>query len=260
MKKLQVLGLAAGLLLATSAVFANTTFTGQTGNVALPTAEITPYGVLVLTADYQNTNNIQSVEGNTGALFLTLGVVDNVEVGVGYRSLQIDVPGPNGTKADTMSANAKFLTPIRLLGFDWSASANYGVTHKYGINPDDIKTTQVAWVGDQKFKIGEYTMATGTIGVNWTEKDLGAAGAPHAVRYFAGVSVPLVANVTALGDYQTASKNLDQKALYGLAIAYQAAKDFTIKGGISNAYPTSETIGAGQAKPFLAVNVKFNSK
>ena len=97
MKKLQVLGLAAGLLLATSAVFANTTFNGQTGNVALPTAEVTPYGMLVIAGDYQNTNNIQNVEGNAGALFLSYGVLDNVEIGAGYRSLQIDVPGPSGT-------------------------------------------------------------------------------------------------------------------------------------------------------------------
>ena len=260
MKKLQVLGLAAGLLLATSAVFANTTFNGQTGNVALPTAEVTPYGALVISGDYQRTSNIQSVENDSASLFLTYGIVDNFEVGAGYRTLQIDVPGPNGNKADTMLVNAKYLTPIKLLGFNWSASAAYGNTYKYGLRTDDIKSTQVAWVGDQKFKIGDYTMATGTIGVNWTELNQGTGDIPHAVRYFAGASVPLVANITAMGDYQTASSNIDQKALYGLAVAYQATDDLTIKGGISNAYPTNEMIGAGQAKPFIAINIKFDGK
>ena len=260
MKKLHALGLAAGLLIAASAVFANTTFNGQSGNVALPTAKVTPYGALIVAADYQNTKDIINTEKDSGAIFVRCGIAENAELGVGYRIFQYASPAASGDNGNTINVSGKYMTPIKLLGFDWSASADYGVTHKFDAFPDDIKTTQIAWVGDQKFKIGDYTMVTGTVGVNWTEQDMGAAGKPHAVRYFAGAAVPLIENITVLGDYQTASSNLDMKSLYGLAVCYQAKSDLMIKGGVSNAYPSGEVNGAGQAKPFIAVSMKFNSK
>lgn len=274
MKKLHTLGLATGLLLAASVAFASSTFNGQTGNVTLPTAAVTPYGVLVVTADYQNTRDIINTEADSGALFVRCGIIKDVEVGVGYRVFSFDRPIAataggrvlrvtksaalsSSNKADTYNIAAKYQSPIHLLGIDWSASAEYGVTNKFDIFQDDIKTTQIAWVGDRKFMVLDREIV-GTVGVNWTEQDLGSRGKPHAIRYFAGASVPVVDNLTAMADYQTASDNLDSKSMYGVALCYQADKDIEIKAGVSSAYPSGEVNGAGQAKPFVAVSMQFN--
>ncbi len=259
MKKLQVLGLAAGLLLATSAVFASTTFNGQTGNVAQPTAEVTPYGMLVVAADYQNTKDVINTEKDSGALFIRYGIVENLEVGAGYRVFQVKGAGGAGDTADTFSISAKYLTPIKLLGFDWSVSGVYDTTHKYDGLPQDLRTTQIAWVGDQKFNVGDRTIV-GTVGANWTERDSGSLvkGREHAFRYFVGASIPLVDNVTLVGDAQTASSNMDDNGLYGVAIVYRATDDLSIRGGVSNAYPTGEVTGVNKGKLFVGASMKFN--
>ncbi len=263
MKKLHTLGLATGLLLAASVAFASSTFNGQAGNVTLPTAEVTPYGILVVTLDSQRNANSEFSGGNSDVMGVRYGIAKDVEVGFGYYEFCYIIDhgdygsiGTSGEDANTSSFSAKYQTPIRALGFDWSASALYGVTSKYDTFPDDINTTQIAWVGDQKIKVGDSTLTT-TVGVNWTEQDRGAAGKPHAIRYFAGVSVPVIFNLTAVGDYQTASNNLDENPMCGMALCYQVNDNLMFKAGISNADPAGGVFVTDHANFFLGGSMKF---
>lgn len=249
MKKMLSLGIAAALMaMACAAYAAYPTLVGPTGNGVLPTAAVQPAGQLSAALDFYNLDDDDTGLDNAFPVRVVYGVAPNLEIGAAYIKLEA-----NDEDANTWAINAKYGPIVNLLGFAWSAGLQYASTDIAAAG-DDLTTTQLYWVGDRAFVLGEgMPVMNVTVGANWTKEEVGDFDA-DGIRGFAAVSAGLTPKLTGSLELQTGKGDLDAKPLGAITLRYAFNPTLTGQIGYSNAVFVD---GAEDYKPFIGINYTF---
>jgi hypothetical protein len=234
MKNLLLLGLALVLVLA-GAAFAYPTLTGPTGLATLPTAATLPAGQLALAADYYDTSD--GIIENTFPLRVTFGLAESWEIGAAYLSQ---------TDANLWAVNTKFGPLLNLLGFDWSAGAQYA-QQDFPVNDETVM--QAYWVGDMVMSEGGEGQPTLglTVGVNWTDSDLLDT---DAFRAFVGIQAGFASDFSVGAEYQTKDDDIEAEALWSVFARLGLTDSLAVQAGWTN----GPFFGTNDHNLFVGVN------
>lgn len=255
MKKMLSLGIAVALMaMACAAYAAYPTLLGPTGNGVLPTAAVQPAGQLSAALDLYNTDDDDLGVGNTLPLRVVYGVTPNLEIGAGYTKVSTD-----GDDITMWNVNAKYATPVNLLGFAWSAGLVYGSADIAG---GDITATQLYWVGDRTIALAENTPALNvTAGVNWTQIDPDGGDTLDAFRFFGGVSAAITPKLTGSLEMQSAAGDFDEKPMGAITLRYAFTPALTAQVGYTNSFlgviGNTDIDGEATYNPFVGINYTF---
>lgn len=272
MKKLLSLGIATALLASACAVYAFPTLTGPTGTGVQPTAAVVPAGSLSVAADYYNTESSVSVPpaptagftitqqpvepdiDNSYPVRVQYGLGSNIELGGLYNFQQA-----GGDDSNTWGVNAKYVTPVHFLNFDWAIGGFYNNTDVKALDIT-AKTTQGYVAGTGFISRGDESMpmVKATVGGNWTQLDIDGEKT-SAIRPFVGVEVLLPNKLTVFGDYQLKNSKLDDEQLFSFGLRYQVSGSIAAQVGYTNAAP-SGGIGLSESNVFAGVNLALGGK
>lgn len=246
---LRGLGAFVGIMATAAIASAYPTLLGQTGTGVLPSAAVAPAGQVQVAADFYNTDD------NAFPLRALYGVAPNFEIGAGYWLQDV-----NDENANTWDINAKYATPVRVLGFDWSLAALFANTDENAlplVATDNITGTQITWVGDRVIPLGgNDARLKGTLGINWTRIDFGADDG-NAIRGFIGADFALANRLGLVGDIQTESDSLgDTDPLFSVALRYAATKGLGAQVGFTNA-AVNGLVGGNDSNFFAGLNLSF---
>lgn len=259
MKKMLVLGLAAGLLAIAGAAFAYPTLAGPSGLVSLPNAEVVKSGLFDVAVDYYNTKenttfvddlgNTFTVEGkNSWPIRALYGFDNTFEIGAAYDADAIVGKG-------FWNLNAKWKTPLKFGGWDWALGALYGQSSSVHVLTESSKFTasQVYFAGTGCLPLGEGAPAIyTTVGVNWTQvKFFGDKN--DGIRFYLGADAMVAPKINILAEYQTKLNDLDVEAMWGAALRYAITPALSAQVGVSN----GPIVGAGKSKFFVGVEYAF---
>lgn len=224
--------LLAGLLLgATGTAFGYPSLIGPTGLTVVPTADAAPLGGLQVAATMYTTEDDALTLDNTLIARATFGVFPMLEVGAAFWRTDFA-----GDDLDTISANAKFVLPIGLIGGDTALGAILARTNvPIG---SDITTTYL-YVANSRgiFGIpGGIQTLQFTIGANWTQFENGVS--VDGLRGFAGLELALMDTLSVAAEYQTESDDLgDADPLTSLVARLAISDNFILEAGVTNANP-----------------------
>jgi len=240
MKKLFVLGMAVVMLAAACAAYAYPTFTGPTGLVNAPTAEVAPAGQLDLAVDYFASKNDETGDKNSWPVRVLYGAGSGFEVGAAY-----DVNGIAGKSL--WDVNAKYKTTFCPAGIDLAIGAIYGQANT---DPDTLRATQAYLAGTKCFNL--VLPIALTIGANWTQlEQLDAVSGWHG---FIGADVTLMKQLDLVADYQTINKHLDGKSLWSACLRYCVTPALAVQAGVNNGL----FVGTSKSRYFVGANYAFN--
>lgn len=224
----RVLFIAIVLLLATLAgySFADPAFTGPTGIVTLPNAEVAGNGNLIVSGDVFFTRDAETGKDTTFNLRALYGIGSVFEVGLGFMT------GNN----DTWLLHGKYNTPIDLAGFDWSVGVIYADSRP---PRTDLRVTQLYVVGSRMFedtRPGAPKLRS-SIGANLTE--FTGLSQTHKItldRLFIAGELFFDSGVSAGVEIQTANDSQlhENEPVWGAVIRYPINEQLTARIGWAN--------------------------
>lgn len=257
MRKLLSLGIVVGLLATACAAYAYPSLAGWTGTGVLPTAAVAPAGQFQVAADFYNAEDTvgQIPADSAFPIRLLYGLGSRVEFGAGFTFQQAA-----DNDANTWNVNAKWLTPLTPLGFDWSLGARYASTD-LSILDVTANTTNVYFVGTRNFSGNDDMDDTtnmpginGTVGVNWTSLS-GDVTDEDGFRVFGGLE--LMFNKFSLSaDVQSELDEFDTNALYSIAARYPFGRTIAAQVGYTNADATGIN-GSDNSNIFAGLKFAF---
>lgn len=226
------------LLIFTGNAVAHPTFTGPTGIITLPNADVAPGGQWTLSADLFIRNKGGASQPNVTSIRALYGMGDIFEVGIGHRS------GGN----DTWTLHGKYNTPINGLGCNWAFGLIYDDSRMSG---DDSRITQYYIAGSrivEDERPGAPRLKT-TIGVNLTEFVGGPFPAKKTIaRPFASGEMFFPSGVTAGIEAQAPNKSAlgEKDAVWGAIIRCPVDANSTVRLSYVN-WDSFRTTGHGSA-------------
>ncbi|HEX2971794.1 MAG TPA: hypothetical protein VHP11_05645 [Tepidisphaeraceae bacterium] len=243
MKKMLILGIAAGLLAFACAAHAYPTLSGPTGEAVLPTAAVVPAGEFNVAADFYNSETPDS----SVPVRVLYGISNNFEIGAGYTFV---------SDANTWGVNAKYATPLNLAGFGVGIGARYASSDM----PFDLtfNTTDVYAAGTKCFPLGEGTTLSGTVGLDWTFIDF-ADDNTSVLRPYLAAEVTLSNKLTLAAEYQFENDNVDvDGGVYAISARYPIADNLGAQVGFTNVTPfTNASLDNGNF--FIGANYVFGT-
>jgi hypothetical protein len=236
--KLLCLGMALAL---TSAAFSAATLTGPTGLATLPTAAVAPAGQLSAAVDFVNTGAEQY------PMRVLYGAMENLEIGASFTPISASV------NDEAWGLNAKYLTPITLLGFNWAGGVQF---QKVNVTQaTDRKLTQLYWTGTRSIMEGDDTMPAlaGTLGLSFTMID--HVQDVDALRLFGGIQADFANKLVLAAELQTKDDDIESDTLWSLVARYPFTETITGQLGISNGIMT---LGQSNGEIFAGVSYAFD--
>jgi len=232
MKKLLSLGMAAALLVVTSAAFALPTLTGPTGVVDTPTADVAAPGQFTIAADWYDFGaadwydfGIESSSVNLIPIRLNYGVAPNFEVGAMYTV-------SDGDGSDAWGLNAKYMTPFTLGDAEWSIGASYWY---WDMTDADLSAIQGYFVGTKSFTPDEEgnTVVKGSLGISYTNYDA-EVDSEGAFRVFANLEATFANKLSVGAEFQLKDSDIEDDPLSSIVIRYPFTPALTGQVGFTN--------------------------
>lgn len=237
--------LALASLVLTVAAYSFPTLAGPTGEIATPTAQVTPTGGLVYAADYYFTQAKTGSVKDSIPVQLLYGIAPNTEIGIGGWLNHV-----NGKDASALQANVKYVLPWQPANIDLAGGVIFANTQQ-AANPAFTQDAQ-SW---EPYLVGTHHYApwlNSTLGANWTQLHAGAVKG-SGFRGTAGLEVMLPYRFTVAAEYQTANaKAGDAMPLSSIAVRYPFTPSLEGQVGYTNAsFAFAGTTGA-KAHNFVA--------